>query len=1301
MIWIATENGLNRFDGNKFTSYFFNPANTHSLCHNYVSYLFEDSHGRLFIGTYGGLQLYFPDTDSFSDIASYEDGKLFNQHINGIVETDDGRLIVTGHRIVELKVIGDKLIVNKVNDLNNLLGSGRMVKDSKDNIWITKRGNALYRYNPNNRTLKSYLNQNTDIKISDFCEDMNGKFYIGTQKNGLLVYNKDIDNFNYVYDNNGKLLPNGIFSLFASCNGEIYIGTDGNGLKIFNPQSRRIVDFPLNNTSLNPAKLKIHEIFQDKIGNLWLGIYQKGVLMIPPRANDFGYIGYNSYYRNVIGSNAITSVLIDSDEHCWVGTDNDGIYQLSHDLQKSKHYSPGKNENNPPSVVTKLYEDSHNRLWFGSYSQGFGWIDKRTGKCTYIELSPDKKRPMASAYDIVEDKQGHLWIATLGDGLYCYDLSTNKVKHSIQVPKDVNKWINCLCYVEPDILYVGTYRGAYKINISRDKLVAKQLFNDKIVYSICHSIDNQIWFGTSEGLVKNDISSGKFNFYTHKDGLCGNLVYSIQSDAEGKIWMGTDKGLSCLFVATGEFSNYYVNDGLQGNEFCRNSSFFDSKGQLWFGGMNGITVFSPQSIRTNMRKFNIRLCDFYLYDRIVHKGMKSGNYQISSSPAFNNKIFNLSYNDNSFSIELSTIEMDISSKHVTYYYRINNGRWISQTDGVNRISFNDMSPGKYNIEVKAQYHSSLSNTISFLVNIHPAWWASTIAWIIYCLIFLGFIALLFTQILSRYRAQQEIRRHIQEEENKEAKLQFLINISHEIRTPMTLILGPIESLLKNDSDIDKRIISYKHIQKNAKRILLLVNQLLDVRKIEKGQMNLDFKNVKIVPFINSVCDSFTQFGVGHNISLIFTHKVDDDLELWIDPANFDKILFNLLSNAFKFTPDGGKVEISIEQQNEFVEISVIDSGIGLDKGEESKVFERFYQNHTSTTSLIGTGIGLNLTSSLVKLHHGEIIAENNPEGEKGCRFIIRLPIGYSDLHQGESIYQKDNDNLDLENLNDNMYIDVIDESNLNKTNDVKLKSKSTFYVLLVEDDEEICHYLSEELSSDFHIIICKNGREALSLLLQSTQKINLVLSDIMMPEMDGITLCKKIKQNININHIPVILLTAKTRIDDNIEGLSAGADAYITKPFNIDIVRKTIENLILNRQGLRNKYLGKQEVDDMVIKPEILSHDEKLIERIIKSINKHLSESDLSVKIIADEVGISSVHLNRKLKELTNQTTSRFVRNIRLKAAAELLKDKKLSISEVSEMVGFTDANYFSTCFKELFGTFPTSYMNENSKNNI
>ena len=550
--------------------------------------------------------------------------------------------------------------------------------------------------------------------------------------------------------------------------------------------------------------------------------------------------------------------------------------------------------------------------------------------------------------------------------------------------------------------------------------------------------------------------------------------------------------------------------------------------------------------------------------------------------------------------------------------------------------------------------------------------------------------------------RREIMKREHAEQLNEAKLQFFINISHEIRTPMTLIINPLEKLLaeKKGGEVQK---TYLMIYRNAQRILRLINQLMDIRKLDKGQMFMKFRETDMVGFIDDVMLTFDYMARKKKIHFSFEHAMPQ-LKVWVDMNNFDKILMNIFSNAFKYTPEQGEITVSLstgrdatrrDPLKEYFEITVTDSGIGLDREKIERIFERFYQiDNDVTKSNFGTGIGLHLSRSLVELHHGIILAENR-EDAPGSRFVIRIPLGSAHLRTDEledvealitphAVLVKP-EKTDLEEVFEEGEGEEDEESK--KTG----KAKNRMRILIVEDEEEILSYLKEELEGDYRIMTRKNGREAYDTILADTP--DLVISDIMMPEMDGLSLCRKIKQNTNVNHVPVILLTAKSKPEDTMEGMATGADAYMVKPFNTELLKSTIANLLANRKLLKSKFSGAQQQEDKVQKLSMKSADEILMSKIMKVINENLSNPDLNVEMLAANVGLSRVHVHRKLKELTNLSARDFIKNIRLQQAAALLKEKKLTVSEVAYATGYTNLSHFSSSFKEVHGMSPKEYM--------
>jgi signal transduction histidine kinase/ligand-binding sensor domain-containing protein/DNA-binding response OmpR family regulator len=1302
MIWIATEYGLNRYDGAKFVTYMHDNGNPHSLSHNYVGVMYGDSRGRMFIGTYNGLQLYDPATDSFSERARREDGTVFDCHISSIMERRNGELWVAGSELCSLTIDNkNNLTVKPLNLPFTTSGVRFMMEDVRRNVWVVIDNNGIYRQDSKGKVFH-YKKPEVESGIVSLHEDIHGDIYAAKIDGGLMVYDRRKDEFTNAVSSGATTLP--VKAICQVNQNELYLGTDGKGVKVYDLQTHAISSLPMDNSYFDTSTFKVHSILKDNGGNLWLAVYQKGIMIIPAQQNNFKYIGSKSLNYNMIGSNCITSIMRDSEGTLWVGTDNDGVYAVSSTLSGSRHYAPSDAPGSIPGTVFGLYEDSHHNIWCGSYTKGLARIDRKTGRCSYLsDLTDSDGNSVQRVYDVVEDKMQRLWIATMGNGLFYYDLNTGETIYEERANSQSNKykWISCLLCSTDNKLYTGTYDGVRCINLSSPGFESKEMLQRHIIFCLYEDSDGNIWIGHSDGLTELDRHGNQKN-YTTADGLPSGAVYAIEGDDRGNVWMSTNCGLSRFDKSMHRFINFYMDDGLRENEFSKNASMADRDGTLWFGGMNSIVYFKPQEIVNPAKKWDVRITGFYLHNEPVHKGTRSGSYEVVDTAVFDATDFRLSHSDNSFSVEFATVELG-APERVDYLYSMNNGAWVKLPKGINRVSFSELPEGDYTLRIKANDCMVESEAVTIKIHIMPAWWSTWWAWTIYILLFTAVIGWIIMQLVHRYRTQQEMMQHIHAEQINEAKLQFFINISHEIRTPMSLIISPLQKLIATDND-EIRQKTYRVMYRNSQRILRLINQLMDIRKIDKGQMTLAFRETEMVGFINDLKDTFNSTADRKQMSFTFTHDGLDKLMLWVDPVNFDKIIMNILSNALKFTPDGGRINIDLSRRTtelttgtltDCAVITVSDTGPGIPESAMEHIFERFYQIRNSQNNANGgTGVGLHLTHSLVELHHGRISVANNGDGKPGCNFTVCIPMGRDHLRDDEIAVDSDTtvERSSTETLPQPTYIPENDEEEEEKS-----KARTKYRVLVVEDDEEIRRYICSELSSEYKISESCNGKEALQAVFDV--KPDLVISDVMMPEMDGITLCRKIKQNITLNCIPVILLTAKTREEDNIEGLESGADAYMTKPFSIELLEKTVSNLIRSRETMRNSYSGNQMQSGTRTKIEVRSADDKLLERIMKVVNDNISNAELTVDEVAAEVGISRVHLHRKMKELTNQTTRDFIRNVRLKMAADMLSQKKYSISEVADLTGFSNPNSFSVSFKELYGMSPSAYMEQHLNN--
>lgn len=1310
-MWTATEYGLNSFDGLRFANYWHVSGDSTSIKNNYVRTLFEDSRQNLLIGCIDGLMRYDRETNTFSEIPMIRAGKQVFPHVTQMQELHNGEIwmTTTGQGMFRLDEQRKQAVsVDELLRQSNYNFQSCFYEDSYYNLWIGTYGNGLICYMPATKEARVFkyptLNDNN---IAAIIEDKQGNLFVGTQKRGLSCYNRKKNTFTPV-----PYVGNGALSVYcmALVDGQLLVGTDGQGLKLYNPVKKQLEDYTINTAPMDFSEGKIHTILEDKDKNLWLGLFQKGIVLIPKQSNPFEYYGSKSTYYNPIGQGCVMSIFQDSNQHLWIGADNEGIYELDAEGGCLRHYQPGSSSHSVANTIMCIYEDSEKNLWLGSYTRGIAKLNRKTGVCDY-SLPVDNEKILS----ITEDKQKNLYIGTLGSGFYQYNLQTGSLKH-YESAKDetgdlkrnelVNDWINYIFCDSEGFIWLGHYKGVSCFNPLTGSFInyrqVNTLISGCVGYAIQEDYSGNIWAGTTDGLYCFNKKTEELKRFTTADGLSNNVICGLCEDSRHDIWLSTYMGISKYDVKNNRFVNYYSGDGLQGNEFTHGAFYKDKKGKIYFGGINGVTYFSPESIGSVSKETNVWVTDFYVFNHPIHKNSLSGGEPVIDTSVQDANQFRLSYKDNTFSIVFSTLQYN-NPEQISYQYKVDElgSQWLSTEPGVNRVTYNNLPPGQYTFQVRALNYGNYSETRTVKILITPPWYQTWWAYCVYItlagLLVLGIV----NYILSRMRHRREIMKREHAEQLNEAKLQFFINISHEIRTPMTLIINPLEKLLadKRDGELHK---TYLMIYRNAQRILRLINQLMDVRKLDKGQMFMKFRETDMVGFIADLMQTFEHMARKKNIRFVFKHEMPQ-LKVWIDLNNFDKVLMNILSNAFKYTPDGGEVQVSLstgrditrrDALRDYFEIVITDSGIGIDRNKIERIFERFYQiDNDVTKSNFGTGIGLHLSRSLVQLHHGIIFAENR-EDAPGSRFIIRIPLGSAHLRTDE-LETVDADTVMFHTVDKPVLAKLEEELMMEEEEpQTGTKAKTRLRILVVEDEIEIKAYLKSELSDEYKVETCNNGKEAYDLILRDTP--DLVISDVMMPEMDGLALCRKIKQNTNVNHVPIILLTAKSKPEDTLEGMETGADAYMVKPFNTELLKRTIANLIANRRLLRNKFSGAQQQEDKIEKITMKSGDEILMGKIMKVVNEHLDDPALNVEMLASEVGLSRVHVHRKLKELTNLSTRDFIKNIRLQQAATLLaQDHKLTVSEIAYATGYINLSHFSSSFREKYGMSPKEYMNQ------
>ena len=1275
-IWIATEDGLNRFDGTKFTTYRNTPSDTTSLKNNYVRCLFEDSTGNFYIGCINGLMKYDRNTNCFSEVKMlFQKSMQQFPHVTCIAESHKGDILIATSGSGFFMIKKGENICYADTELNSQLNTHFLTsvyEDSRKQLWIGSE-TACWMVRENSQVIQ-VINKN----VSSICEDENGHIYIGLLYGGLAQYNLNDDQITFISDNKGNQHFPVKTMLLSKTNGNLYIGTDGSGMKVYNTNTLVLESSDPPSAPFDFSKAKVHSLIEDKDGNIWTGIFQKGVFFIPRNPNGFKYYGYKSFQQNTIGSNNVMSIYKSKNSVIWVGTDNDGLYAIDEKEKTVQHYIHSKNPTSVPSTVLSIREEENGQLWLGSYLNGLALFDPSSGKCSYY--------PFNRVY-CMEANENRLWLGTYGDGLYELDRDSKKVINHFLSNEELGRfsyglpsnWISALFLDEKGLLWLGTYKGLCCMDIQNHTFVTYTTGNSRlpsnVVFSINQDENGFLWIGTDNGLAKLNKKTQEMQIFHSENGLGGTIIYAIEPDKENNIWLSTHSGISKYSPTEDNFTNYYTSDGLQGTEFTRGAAFQSADGEIFFGGINGITCFYPENIHAKKQQLNVFITQFYLFGNPVYINQKSGNHEILNRPVLEDPDINLASQDNVFSIELSTLEYS-NPESIRYSYLLEgfDTQWTTNPLGNNRITYTNLSPGKYRLHFYAAEKENKSEKKIINIQIRPALYQTVWAKLIYLFLFLLIVFIFYYYLKMRIQHKNEILRMEHAEQISQAKLQFFTNISHEIRTPMTLILGPMEKLLSTNQNKDLQQ-TYLLIYRNAQRILRLINQLMDMRKLDRGQMLLQVRETELVGFVKDVMKAFEYSAKNKKIQFSFHHTMLE-LKVWIDINNFDKILYNIFSNAFKFTPENGEIDVFLTADENSFEISVQDSGIGIDEANTEKIFDRFYQANQDTLPNYGTGIGLHLTRSLVELHHGTICASTRKD-RSGAIFTLQLPL--------EQKHQKIEDSKPVE-LNEQGNMVIWNEDF--KPEDIG-RTKTNYRILIAEDDHEINNYIKSQLQDQYKIHQTYNGKQALDYILK--EKPDLIISDIMMAEMDGINLTKKVKMNVLTEHIPIILLTAKSQDEDQIEGLRTGADLFMVKPFNPEVLKSSIAGLLDNRERLKGKFQSQSE--GKIDKIEVKSANDLLMERILRTINENISNPQLTVDMLSSQVGMSRVHLHRKLKELTNQSARDFIRDIRLTQASELLRNKNLSISDVAFSVGFSTLSHFSSSFKEFYGISPKEYM--------
>lgn len=1308
-IWFGTNGtGLYRFDGINYKLYEHQWHNLNSINSSFINSIFEDSTGNFWISTDEGLNLYNREFDNFESIdlnSAFPVNENFTIKIKAIEELNKKELIVGtfgygGLYRLDKSTLKAKSILfdEKVSD-SFLINS--IIKVNKNSFYIgSSTGLYFFQFFENGKIIQQKIVNNTSVE--SLYLDVSNNLWIGTGNDGLFKLSiKSSKKETSIF----KITNKRILSI-SEYNNHIICGTENDGLIIVNKQGVIAKQYLHNNKDdYNLKSNSIWSLLVDKENRIWLGFYNKGVAVVDNLYNKFNAIQSLTYNPNSLKAISVTGIQEDNDSNLWITTDGGGVDFLIKKTGKFVHFNKSENDILTDDIQN-VYIDTKQQVWFGSWISGLYKLNLKTKQFSNFSTS-NSSLASNRVLTIQEDSKGIIWIGTFLKGLHYLNQKTNKITHC-----NFNQFLKYelsdadirRLYIDADdSIWLGTTNGLFLVEQLGNNQFNVISYKDKMsvklrnhasthrILSIYQSKDGLIWIGTDGGgLFSFNKSTQNFKWYNKVEGFNELYVSSIIESDDTNIWVSGTGGITKLDRKNNSATNYTKDDGLLMNDFNYNAVLKSKSGELYFGGYEGVNYFHPEKMKKNTSEPKLFFTDFKIFNKSV-KPNENGS-PLSKSISYTSNI-TLTNKQSVFTIDYIGLNYTRPEKHQYAYFMEGVDPEWNYVGNSKSATYTNLSPGNYVFNVKVANNDGVwtKKPLKLTVTILPPWYLSNWAYISYFILFIGFIILINWIQQERFKEKQAVKferdKRLQEEKLNNKKLQFFTNISHEFRTPLTLILNPLNDLLQGT----KTSLPYeaneklKIVQKNAERLHALISELMDFSKLKSNKMSLNCKNVEIINFVSDIVGHFKEEASHRKIDLIFESKSSEFIA-FIDKKMIEKVFFNIISNAFKVTPDKGVIIVTVQKLDEPIilklfnknntikafEIVVKDTGSGLTEKELTKIFKRFYQVDKLSNGYYGsTGIGLEVVKDFVELHKGEINVSSKEK--EGTQFKVILPLIEGDTTIIESSTEESITNVVLKNSIDTVAFDEISVE------------KRTHTLLIVEDNTELRNYLNTSLKKYYKILTASNGK--LGFELAHEKMPDVILTDVVMPEMDGVELCKLIKTTAKTSHIPLLMLSAKSMVEDKIKGIDSGADAYISKPFNMEILKSTLTQLILSRQILFNKFY--KEISNKT-KENPTSVDNQFMQKVVQYVHAHLSDSNLSNESLAEAMFLSRSQLYRKLKELTGTSVNEFIRNVRLEKAKQLLESKQYSISEVTYKVGFASPSYFTKCFKNKFGFLPT-----------
>ncbi|MBR8534878.1 response regulator [Carboxylicivirga sediminis] len=1298
-MWFSTYYGLNRYNGYDIKTYFSTTDKETSLTSNFITQLLEDNDGNIWVGTKFGLNKYDKDTESFTRYWADDEqpAALTNNQIGALLLDSRGQMWVGtmgGGLHYYHKQIDGFSCFSQNDTIDTYINTISAITEGYNGeLWIGTYGNGLSMFNPKEHFFINF--EFPTMQINSLLDDGNGSIWIATDNMGLYRFDKEMKVYER-FDMKGSKVKtnlNIILSLTLDKDGTILAAVDGGGIISIDPIHKEVINNRNQNSAFEQLDTKaVFSVYIDSNGLYWVGTIGKGVRIINMDRNRFQHFTHQALNPQSISDNTILSLLEDSKGRIWVGTDGGGLNLFDVTKETFRSYNQ-LSSNLKSNVIKRIYEDDKQNIWLGTYGSGLAHLNETTNELITYNPSNiiDNEAISISVWSITQQKKDKLWIGTLGNGLYEFDINQKTFIHLKDVYPELNEVMNdyilSLFVDSQKNLWIGTSNGIY-VWLNNEKKYIRYLFdriNDSgvgknAILSIKETSDGQIWIGSNGGgIFKIDPDNGDIANLTINDGLAQEQVYDILEVDSQNIWFATHGGLTKYEIETGRFQNYDTRDGLLGSTF--NSLLYSNNGKLMVGGVKGLNVFDPNVIKVNDNVPKVLLAELYINNTPVKAGEEDS--PLSHNIADTKEIV-LNHNQTNIGIEFVAINYFISEKNSYSYVLENTSEEWSKASSNRLVKYNNLKPGDYTFKVKAANNDGVwsNSETSLKIKVLAPWWKRWYAYVAYFLIIGGvmyaYIRYTVLWIDLRRKLEFEVMEREKIKELNQMRLQFFTNISHEFRTPLTLISGPLETLkskLSLNSD-DEKLFSIAH--KNTNLLLRLINQVMDFRKVETGSMALNIKTGDIIACIKEYGESFRYMAAERNMSFSIQSNIDE-LNIQFDEDIIEKVVYNLLSNAFKYGKEQGHVSLNMQlTQNAVIEhqqllIKVNDDGIGIDSDTPEEVFKQYKRFKHENKAVAGTGIGLALTKSLVQLHGGTISVDSAKN--KGTTFTVALPVVNTGIQQHTDLPVNET------------FIEKAEPTTVKKaTQDNEDKQK--YQLLIVDDNQQVVDFLTSVLQERYRVKSANNGQQAFDLLKKRT--FDLVISDVMMPVMDGIELCMQIKSDLQTSHIPVILLTAKTSVENKIEGLNTGADAYVPKPFNPELLKAYIDNLLKSREKLKEIFTG----NAIILPSEITSTsvDETFITKAIDIVKANMEDESFGVEELGNELAMSRSNLHRKIKALTGKSTTDFIRTIRLKEAAAKLISSDDQISEIAYKVGFNSSSYFIKSFKKEFSMSPGQY---------